>query len=117
MKSSASIMLSMTIILILSTVGSLMLKLSYGFTLFLPTLLCLVTYSISFYLFSKAVSVIGLALGYAIWSGAGTALNALASYLFFHEPLGLHKIIILTIIILGIILINQARIPNKTASN
>lgn len=108
------VIVCMAIVLSLSAVGAAMLKLSNGFTNPIPTILVLICYSLGFYLFSKAVRVLGLALGYAIWSGVGTAQNAVISHVFFDEPLGLQEIVILSVIILGIVLINNARIPEDT---
>lgn len=101
----------MSLTVLLSLLGATMLKLSHGFTVFTPTIIFIVSYCFAFYFFARALRTIPLSVGYAIWSGFSTALNALVGYLYFHEALGWQKIVILFIIIVGIVLINNARLP------
>lgn len=102
--------LQMTGTVILSLIGSTMLKLSDGFSNLPPTVLFIITYCLAFYLFSLALRTLPLSVGYAIWSGISTAGNALIGHFYFHETLGSVHIFVLCIMILGIILINNARI-------
>ena len=107
------VILQMTGTVLLSLIGSTMLKLSDGFSNLPPTVLFIITYCLAFYLFSLALRTLPLSVGYAIWSGCSTAGNALVGHICFHEPLGLSHIFVLLIIIAGIILINNARITNE----
>lgn len=96
--------------LVLSLVGSTMLKMSEAFTHPVPTIIFAVTYSLAFLFFAQALRTIPLSLGYAIWSGFSTAGNALVGHFYFGEDLRPIKILVLFIIIIGIILINNAKI-------
>ncbi len=107
------VILPMTGTILLSLIGSTMLKLSNGFTNLPPTILFIITYCLAFYLFSLALRTLPLSVGYAIWSGCSTAGNALIGHIIFHEPLGPVHIVVLLIIIIGIVLINNARIPEE----
>lgn len=107
------IALQMTGTVLLSLIGSTMLKLSDGFSNLPPTLLFIVTYCLAFYLFSLALRTLPLSVGYAVWSGCSTAGNALVGHIYFNESLGIAHIFVLLVIILGIILINNARITNE----
>lgn len=101
----------MTLTVLLSLLGSTMLKLSHGFTNLPPTLLFLISYCLAFFFFAQALRTIPLSVGYAIWSGFSTAANALVGHFYFHEALGPAKLLVLLVIIIGIALIHRARIP------
>ncbi|HEY0952179.1 DMT family transporter [Nocardioides sp.] len=47
-------------------------------------------------------------MAYAIWSGVGTALVAVAGYLFLDEPLGWVKVMSLALIVVGVLGLNLA---------
>ena len=102
--------LQMTGTILLSLFGSTMLKLSEGFTNLPPTLIFILCYSLAFYLFSLALRTLPLSVGYAIWSGCSTAGNALVGHFYFQEALTSAHLVVLLVIIVGIVLINNARI-------
>ena len=108
--------LQMTLTVLLSLLGSTMLKLSNGFTNLPPTIVFVVSYSLAFYCFALALRTIPLSVGYAIWSGFSTAANALVGHFYFHEALGPAKVFVLFVIILGIVLINNSRLPSDPAA-
>ncbi len=108
--------LQMALTVLLSLLGSTMLKLSHGFTNLPPTMVFIISYSLAFYCFALALRTIPLSVGYAIWSGFSTAANALVGHFYFHEALGPAKVFVLFIIILGIVLINNSRIPMDPAA-
>lgn len=108
--------LQMTLTVLLSLLGSTMLKLSHGFTNLPPTIVFIISYSLAFYCFALALRTIPLSVGYAIWSGFSTAANALVGHFYFHEALGPAKIFVLFVIILGIVLINNSRLPSDPAA-
>ena len=108
--------LQMALTILLSLLGSTMLKLSHGFTNLPPTIVFIISYSLAFYCFALALRTIPLSVGYAIWSGFSTAANALVGHFYFHEALGPAKVFVLFIIILGIVLINNSRIPMDPAA-
>ncbi len=97
-----------------SLIGATMLKLSNGFINPVPTILFIITYCLAFYFFSLALRTLPLSVGYAIWSGFSTAGNALVGHFYFHEPLEIAHLVVLGIIIVGIVLINNARIAEPS---
>ena len=88
--------------------GTVMLKLSNGFTVLYPSLAVLLGYGLSFYFLSLCLRTLPLSLAYAIWSGAGTALTALIGFLFWNEAFHLVKLLGIVLIIGGILALNTS---------
>ena len=65
-----------------------------------------VLYGFSFAVFSLALKRIDLSVGYAIWSGLGTAAITAIGMLVFREPLTALKLASLTLIIAGVVGLN-----------
>jgi small multidrug resistance pump len=88
---------------ILSEVGAtLALRVSDGFSRPIPSVIVVVGYGISFWLLALALKDIPVSLTYAIWSGVGTALIAVAGVLAFGETMNLMKLASLMVIVLGV---------------
>jgi len=88
---------------ILSEVGAtLALRASDGFSRPIPSVIVVVGYGISFWLLALALKDIPVSLTYAIWSGVGTALIAVAGVVAFGESMNLMKFASLGIIVLGV---------------
>ncbi|HWI75391.1 MAG TPA: multidrug efflux SMR transporter [Baekduia sp.] len=88
---------------ILSEVGAtLALRVSDGFSRPIPSVIVVVGYGISFWLLALALKDIPVSLTYAIWSGVGTALVAVAGVLAFGETMNLMKLASLMVIVLGV---------------
>lgn len=104
----------LAISIIAEVFGTVMLKLSEGFTVFLPSLGVIIGYGIAFYSLSLSLRTIALSLAYAIWSGAGTALTALIGIIFWGEAFGLLKTIGILLIIGGIVVLNASDNGVKT---
>lgn len=79
------------------------LKMSDGFADWRFSLLSLTLYGISFWLLSLTLRVIPISTAYAIWSGLGTGLVAIIGILFFKEPIGALKVLLLLMIIGGVV--------------
>jgi small multidrug resistance pump len=92
----------------LEVCGTTCLKLSQGFTQWVPSVLIFVFYGLSFTLMTYAVRQLDLSLSYAIWSGVGTFLIALIGLFWLKEPFTLLKAISMGLIIVGVIGINLA---------
>lgn len=86
--------------------GTTCMKLSEGFSKWLPSLLIFVFYGISFTLMTFAVKKLELSIAYAIWSGVGTLLIALIGLFWFKEPLTILKIGSMVLVIAGVIGLN-----------
>lgn len=63
-------------------------------------------YALSIWLLAVVVRQIPVSVAYAIWSGAGTALVAVAGFAFLGERLDAVKVAALTAIIVGVVVLN-----------
>ncbi|WP_319005509.1 multidrug efflux SMR transporter [Metabacillus litoralis] len=88
--------------------GSTMLKLSNGFTNFIPSIGVVVGFLLAFLSLSFSLKTIPLSSAYATWSGLGTALTALIGVLLFQESFTFIKLLGLCLVILGIYLLNTS---------
>jgi small multidrug resistance pump len=88
---------------ILSEVGAtLALRVSDGFTRPIPVALVVVGYGLSFWLLALALKHIPVSLTYAIWSGVGTAIIAVAGVTSFGETMNVMKFASLVLIVAGV---------------
>jgi small multidrug resistance pump len=88
---------------ILSEVGAtLALRASDGFSRPMPSAIVVVGYGLSFWLLALALKDIPVSLTYAIWSGVGTALIAVAGVVAFGETMNALKLASLAVIVLGV---------------
>ena len=94
--------------IILEVCGTTTMKLSQGFTRFLPSVLIFAFYGLSFTLLTMVLKKIEVSIAYAIWSGVGTALIAIVGILYFKETLTLLKVLSLALVIIGIIGLNMS---------
>lgn len=92
--------------IIFEVFATVMLKMSIGFTVLLPSIGVIIGYVISFYLIAIALKTLPLSFAYAIWAGAGTALTALIGLLIWDESFSILKLSGLLLIIGGIFLLN-----------
>lgn len=86
--------------------GTTFLKLSDGLSRWGPTFGVLVFYLLSFGSFALALRRIELSIGYAIWSGLGTAFITIVGFLFFRETVTALKIGSIALIVAGVIGLN-----------
>jgi small multidrug resistance pump len=77
-----------------------------GFTDPRWTAIVLAGYALSLWLLTVVVRTMPVSVAYAIWAGAGTALVALVGWTFLGEPLGMVKVLSLTLIVVGVIGLN-----------
>lgn len=94
--------------ILLEVAGTTSMKLSYGFTRPLPSVLLFVFYAMSFTLMTIAVKKIDMSVSYAIWSGVGTALIAVIGIGWFKEPLTTLKIVSIVLIVAGVFGLNAS---------
>ena len=88
---------------ILTEVGAtIALRVSDGFSKPTPSAIVVVGYGLSFWLLALALKDIPVSLTYAIWSGVGTALVAVAGVVAFGETMNAMKLASLAIIVLGV---------------
>jgi small multidrug resistance pump len=86
--------------------GTTCMKLSYGFTRRLPTILMFVFYGLGFVPLNLALKRIDISVAYAIWSGIGTAIITTIGILWFKEPVNALKLISIALIIIGLVGLN-----------
>lgn len=89
--------------------GTILMKISEGFTKPTPSILMVVCYIVCFGALTMALKKIDVGLAYAIWAGVGTALIALAGFLFFKEAFTPVKGFALLLIVSGVALLNLVR--------
>ena len=102
MKSYAYLMVA----IICEVLGTTALKESDGFSRLGPSIIVGLAYAASFYLLSLTLKTIPTAVGYAIWSGAGTALISLISWIYLGQVLDKAAIIGIFLIVSGVLVIN-----------
>lgn len=105
-------------------IGTSMLKASEGFTKLYPSLFTVVAFIISFFFISVALKTLPLNMTYAIWSGVGTVATALISVLIWKEKINTGSIIGITLIVIGVVVLNlfgaghgEAKDTKETASS
>ena len=79
-----------------------------GFTHLWWSLAVVAGYAASIWLLAIVVKQVPVSVAYAVWSGLGTALVAVAGYLFLDEPMGWLKVICLAMIVAGVVGLNLA---------
>ncbi|MEO1694518.1 MAG: multidrug efflux SMR transporter [Pseudomonadota bacterium] len=87
----------------LEVVGSTMMKLSNGMTVFWPSVGVFIFYGLALTGLTFALKYIELSIAYAIWSGAGTALIAIIGIWYFGESLNWMKVVSLAMVIAGVV--------------
>ena len=79
------------------------LKLSEGFTRPVPSLGFLLFSVLSFWFLTKAIQSIPLGTAYAVWTGLGAFGTAVIGMLFFGDPAGVARLLLLTMIIASVV--------------
>lgn len=77
-----------------------------SFTRLWPSVITIAFYALSFWLLSFPIRVIPAGIVYAIWSGAGIVLIAIAAWLMLGQRLDLPAILGLGLIIAGVLVIH-----------
>jgi small multidrug resistance pump len=88
------------------TIGTTALQASQQFTRLWPSIICVVSYALAFYLLSLALKVMPVGILYAVWSGLGIVLIAAIGYTVFGQKLDLPAILGIIMILSGILVIH-----------
>jgi small multidrug resistance pump len=83
--------------------GTVMMKLSQGFTKPLPSVLMFVFYGLGFIPLNLALRRIEVSVAYALWSGLGTLFITLVGIFYFRESVSAVKVLSIFLIIAGVI--------------
>lgn len=94
------------IAIIAEVVATTALKYTEGFSRLAPSAIVLAGYGAAFFLLSKIVQVLPLAVTYAIWSGAGIALVGIVGWIWLGQKLDTAAMLGIALIILGVLVIN-----------
>ena len=92
--------------IILEITGTSFVKDTEGFTRWVPSILCLVTICVSYYLMSHVVTFIPVGITYATWSGLGIAAITIIGVFKYNQIPNIPTIIGLTLIIIGVTIVN-----------
>ncbi|MBK7061622.1 MAG: multidrug efflux SMR transporter [Rubrivivax sp.] len=93
--------------------GTTAMRLSEGFSRWLPSLLIFVFYAFSFALNTMIIGRLGLSVVYAVWSGVGTVATALIGVFYFREPATALKMASITLIVVGVFGLHAATRSNS----
>ena len=92
--------------IVLEITGTSFVKDTEGFTKWIPTLICLITISISYYLMSHVVTRIPVGITYATWSGLGIAAITVIGIYKYNQVPNIPTVIGLVLIIIGVVIVN-----------
>lgn len=87
-------------------VGTMALKASEGFTKLVPSLLVVVGYGISFYLFSLVIKGMSVGIAYAVWAGLGILLVTVAGAMLYKQVPDLPALVGMGLIVSGVLVIH-----------
>lgn len=82
------------------------LRTTEGFTRAGPALFVVISYAASFYCLAQVLRFIPVGIAYAIWSGVGIVLIAIAGWLFFRQTLDAPALAGIALIVAGVAVIN-----------
>ncbi len=87
-------------------VATSLLKASEEFSRFWPSLGVIIGYAVAFYCLSLTLRVMPIGVVYALWSGVGIVLVAIAGYAIYGQRLDLPAFVGIALIIAGVLVIN-----------
>ncbi len=96
----------LTIAIVAEVVGTVALKYAEGFSKPIPVLAVLLGYGTAFFMLSKVVQVLPLAITYAVWAGAGIALIGVIGWLALGQKLDSAALAGIGLIMSGVVVIN-----------
>jgi small multidrug resistance pump len=82
------------------------LKETEGFTRLIPSIIVVAGYTVAFYFLSLTLRTFPVGIVYAIWSGVGIVLIAIAGWIIYQQKLDLAALAGIGLIIAGVIVIN-----------
>ena len=94
------------IAIVSETVATSALKSSEGFSRLWPSVVVVAGYSAAFYFLSLTLRTIPVGIAYAIWSGIGVVLIALAGWLIHGQRLDAPALIGIGLIVSGVVVMN-----------
>ena len=92
--------------IVLEITGTSFVKDTEGFTKWLPSIICLLTICLSYYLMSHVVNFVPVGITYATWSGLGIAAITIIGIFKYNQIPNIPTIIGLSLIVVGVIIIS-----------
>jgi len=89
--------------IVMELLGTVSMKLSESFTRTVPSVMLFVFYGVSFTSLNFALGYMEVSVVYAIWSGVGIVLIALAGFVVFGERLSPASIAWIAVIVIGVV--------------
>ena len=102
-KSSRIAWICLIVAGLIEIVWAYFMKLSYGFTRPLPTLVTAFFLAVSFFMLERGIREFGIGMSYAIFTGIGIAGTTVLGLVFFGGSAGVLKIVSLLVLLTGII--------------
>ena len=96
----------LAVAIVAEVIATSALKASEGFSRLVPSLVVVAGYGIAFFCLSLTLRTIPVGIVYAIWSGVGIVLIALAAYFVFGQVLDAPALIGMGLIVAGVLVIN-----------
>jgi len=98
--------LILAVAIVVEVIATTVLKSSEGFTRLWHSLLVVAGYGTAIYLLSLTLEAIPVGIVYAIWSGVGIVLIAIAATLFLGQSLDAPAMLGMALIVAGVVVIN-----------
>ncbi len=98
--------LFLAVAIVSETIATSALKASEGFSRALPSAVVVIGYGVAFYCLSLTLRTMPVGVAYAVWSGVGIVLIALAGWLLYGQKLDLPALVGMGLIIAGVIVMN-----------
>lgn len=92
--------------IICEVIATSALKASESFTRLWPSVIVVIGYGLAFYFLSLTLKTIPVGVAYAIWSGVGIVLIALAGWILYGQRLDLAAILGIALIMAGVLVVN-----------
>ena len=92
----------------LEIAGVVCLRFSEGFTLVIPTIIAIISFTFALLIVSRAMTKLPVSVAYPVWAGGGTAGVALLGIFALNEDINMMKVFGILIVMVGVILINIA---------
>ena len=96
----------LAVAIVAEVIATSALKASEGFSRLMPSLVVVGGYGIAFFCLSLTLRTIPVGIVYAIWSGVGIVLIALAGYFVFGQVLDAPALIGMGLIVAGVLVVN-----------
>jgi small multidrug resistance pump len=92
--------------------GTTALRTSAGFTRLAPSALVVMSYLLSFFLYSQVLKQIPMGVAYAIWAGVGTAGVVITGVLVWHDALSVWQVLGIVLVVAGAVMLNAFTATN-----